>query len=525
MPRVLTKRQLLNFALITSLLLPTLLFAQVTQKTIQVPMRDGLKLETDLYFPGEVEKPLPCILLRTPYSRDHNKEAYSKMAEMGYVIAIQSLRSHTHPEQYPEPYLQDAWGSLRDSYDAIEHLASSEHTNGIVGTFGPSAMGIVQLLAAPTQPPHLKCQFIQVATPSLYHHAAYVGGKLCKHQIESWFAKFAPLAYQHMLEHKQYDAYWEQIDATLKTEDVQVPALHYGGWYDIFSQGTIHSFCSLQENGGEGAKGRQRLVMGPWTHWGMRPETFGEFPYPQNLMSFSEQQCIQSWFDFHLKGDTTALSEEQAVFYYTMGPLDGSFSKGNRWQTAKMWPPKSNLTPYYLTHGKKLTKQMPRFSRREFVYLYDKDNPVPTRGGRNLYLESGPYKQNENEARKDVLVFTTEVLDQDVEVTGHLKAKVFISSSMPTTDVAISLTDVYPDGTSVLIAEGIQEVSLEKNKIQPVEVDLWSTSMVFAKGHRIRVNLAASNYPHFDKNEHSSNNVLHVGQKYPSHILLPEIHP
>ncbi len=156
---------------------------------------------------------------------------------------------------------------------------------------------------------------------------------------------------------------------------------------------------------------------------------------------------------------------------------------------------------------------------------YDPENPVSTVGGKNLYLPSGPYDQSVIETREDVLVFTGPVLKEDLEVTGRWKAVIYLSSSAPSADVAVSVTDVYPDGKSVLIAEGIQTITGSFERRKPIEVDLSSVSMVFAAGHRIRVNISGSNYPHFDKNPHPANNALHVGFHRPSHLLLPVIHP
>lgn len=526
MPKILTRLSPLYSLLFTLLFLaPCLLFSDPDLKrmTIQVPMRDGLELQTDLIIPKNLEGPHPCILIRTPYKAHLSNESYANMAHLGYVIAIQSLRSSTYSEDYPEPYMQDAWGALQDGYDTIGYLANSEYTNGKIGMFGASAMGIVQLLTAPSNPPYLKCQFIQMATPSLYHHAAYIGGKFCKHQIESWFAKEAPLAYEHMLQHKEYDAYWEQVDALKKAENVEIPALHYGGWYDIFSQGTLDAFTSWQNEGGEGAKGKQRLIMGPWTHWGTKPKTFGEFPIPDNSLSFSESEVIHSWFDYHLKDNLQALDHHAPILYYAMGPLDGTESKGNQWKSAKNWPPEHQKQMHYFTKSYQLSEKRPLFRKHSYKLKHDPENPVPTIGGRNLYLTSGPYDQSPNESREDVLVFSTDLLEKDTEITGRILANLFVSSSAPSTDVAISLTDVYPDGKSVLIAEGIQNIKCPGNEVVAATVDLWSTSMVFAKGHRIRVNIACSNYPHFDKNAFEADNVIHVGTKHPSHLLLPAI--
>ena len=362
-----------------------------------------------------------------------------------------------------------------------------------------------------------------MATPTLYHHAAYIGGKLCKHQVENWFAKIAPKAYENILKNTKYSSYWEQIDATKKAEYVKTPAIHIGGWYDIFSQGTLDSFNAWQNHGDEGAKGEQKLVMGPWTHWGSSQELFGEFSFPEASFEFEEQKLIKNWFAYHLKGESKALLNTPPVLYYVMGPLDKTPSKGNQWKSAESWPPASHKQPHYLNKSHSLTTKAPLYSSRKYHYDYEPGNPVPTIGGRNLYLESGPFKQNKNEVREDVLTFTTDVLEGDTEVTGRITARIYFSSSAPSADLALSLTDVYPDGRSVLIAEGIQHVKFDKKEIVPVEVDLWSTSMVFAKDHKIRLSITSSNYPHFDKNPFPSKNNIHVGTKYPSQITLPII--
>ncbi len=487
----------------------------VEEFIVKIPMRDGVELDTLILKSKEYEFPLPCILVRTPSDAGKFKAVYGPMTRWGYAVALQSIRSHSFPDT-EVPFLADGWGDLRDGYDTVVKLAESPYTNGNIGTFGPSAMGITQLLLAPTNPPGLKCQYIQVATPSLYN-GTYVGGKLCKHQIEGWFAKVAPKAFQNILLHPAFDAYWQQVDASDKADRVTVPALHFGGWYDFFSQGTLDAFTSWQEKGGNGARGKQKLIMGPWTHWGLFAEKLGEFPIPAAATEFRESQVIRDWFDTHLKNKDIESSSEKPVCYYVMGPLDGTPSSGNRWESAESWPPESQLTPFYFSSGSSLAEKKP--------FSYDPENPVSTVGGKNLYLPSGPYDQSVIETREDVLVFTGPVLKEDLEVTGRWKAVIYLSSSAPSADVAVSVTDVYPDGKSVLIAEGIQTITGSFERRKPIEVDLSSVSMVFAAGHRIRVNISGSNYPHFDKNPHPANNALHVGFHRPSHLLLPVIHP
>lgn len=514
-------KKLFQLSFLTILiLLSSALEAEINTITINIPMRDGVELKTDLYIPDHTQEKLPCILVRTPGPPSMLK-IYKKMCNWGYVVALQSLRSHYHSDDHPEPYFADAWGDLQDGYDTIQWLGESEYTNGQIGTFGASANGITQLLLAPTRPSHLKCQFIKVATPSLYQHAAYVGGKLCKHQVESWFSIIAPKAYKNILLHTTYSPYWEQIDATKKSEYVQTPAIHLGGWYDIFSQGTIDAFVAWQNKGDIGAKGKQKLIMGPWTHWGRAPENFGEFKLPEASFAFDETALIHHWFDAHLKGETYKLEAYPEVLYFVMGPLDNTPSKGNCWKSASSWPPPAQTQIHYLSKAHQLKTTKPSVNSKSYAFDYDPEKPVPTIGGKNLYLESGPFDQSPNEKRADVLTFTTDTLEQDTEVTGRITATLYLESNAPSTDLALTLTDVYPDGKSVLITEGIQHVIVEQGKVQKVDVDLWTTSNVFAQGHKIRLSITSSNFPHFDINPNVAHNVIHVGKKYPSHVALP----
>ena len=177
------------------------------------------------------------------------------------------------------------------------------------------------------------------------------------------------------------------------------------------------------------------------------------------------------------------------------------------------------------------------------AYRYDPQDPIPTVGGRNLFLESGPKDQRPFESRKDILVFTSDTLSDDLEVTGQIVSKLFFSSDQPDTDVVVRLTDVYPDGRSILIAEGIHrtgpkhciECEHKPNSPQEIEVDLWSTSLVFAKGHKIRISLSSSNFPRHEKNANIgligsnsgnyavANNCFYFGGQYPSRLILPVV--
>ncbi len=516
--------------------------------TYRVPMRDGVRLATDVYLPSPDAKGLPCILVRTPYGRTQYGEENGSWARWGFAVAIQDTRGRFDSEGKGMAFESDGWGDLRDGHDTVEWLAKQPFCNGRIGTVGASAMGITQLLLAPTRPAALRCQYVLVAAASQYHHAAYQGGALRKSQVERWLQGngFHPDSLAKTLAHPLYDDYWRGFDAVRTAARVRVPAIHFGGWYDTFCQGTIDAFTSRQLRGGDGARGRQKLVMGPWTHGGQGRSQFGEFRLPRAARRLPDGFGARQWFERHLGDGAKAAKnadEIPAVAYYVMGPLDGSASSGNVWRTAASWPPRATNAAWYLGAEGALSADA-KPAARGLSYEYDPADPCPTVGGRNLVIEAGPKDQREIEARDDVLVFTSAPLSDEIEVTGRITARVFLKSDRRDTDVVVRLCDVYPDGRSVLIADGIRRAGISDDftrveplipgKAREVEVDLWSTSVVFAVGHRIRVSVTSSNFPRSEANPNRpigtpgrsaaplvARNTILLGGSTPSRILLP----
>jgi len=523
-----------------------------------IPMRDGVHLATDVYLPSKDAKNLPCILMRTPYGRTKYNHETGSMAEWGYAVAIQDTRGRFDSEGKAMAFLTDGWGKLQDGYDTVEWLAAQDFCNGRVGTVGASAMGITQQMLAPAAPPHLQCQYILVAPACHYDEACYPGGVFRKKQVEDWLRGHAhPDALTQVLEHPRCDEYWNQFDCTQVAGRVRVPGLHYGGWYDTFCQGTIHGFLARQNEGGQGARGRQKLVMGPWTHGGPGKGDFGDFKLPKAARKVPNDISARRWFDHYLKDNKNQADAIPTVIYYVMGPLDGSDSSGNVWRTADAWPIPAEKTAFYLGESGSLSRKAEKAATK-VQFTSNPANPVPTLGGRNLFLKAGPVDQRKLEIRDDVVTFTTEPLEADTEVTGRLTARLFVSIDQRDADVAVRLCDVYPDGRSILIAEGIRRLSslndlrgkakeLDRSEVdsppldftRPTEVpvDLWSTSLVFAKGHRIRVSVSGSNYPRWDANHHgtlagdatapptSARITLHLGGKQASYLELPIVPP
>lgn len=519
---------------------------------VLIPMRDGMMLPTSVYFPKSAEtnyqtktqkatqKP-PCVLVRQPLGKEHVDPAWLKLLGDGYVVAIQSTRSSCDTTGTSLPYVTDGWGELSDGYDSIEWLASSSWTNGKVATIGHSATGITQLLLAPANPPHLACQHIEIAAPSLYHYAVWPGGQYRKEQVDGWLQahKRAENVSEFLRTKIDYDAFWSQFNAIDVTAKVAVPQVHIGGWYDIFSQGTLDAFCAAQELSQGTSKAEHKLIMGPWAHSYKYTQTFGDFDALAAGKAAPKPISYKDWLDYHLKGEKNSLSDTPAVQYYVMGPFDGTPSIGNKWRSAHRWPPDATYMQLYLTKDHALERENIQTEEVVCQVLFDPQRPVPTIGGRNLFIANGPKNLQDIERRKDVVSFTTEVLTEDTEVTGRIAACLFASKVLKERDICLRLSDVYPNGKSILIAEGVSHVKPDEIKgidtdPQPILIDLWSTSMVFAKGHKIRLTISGSNFPAYDTSLLANPEVLeanteikdlcfclHSGGKHASYVALP----
>ena len=527
--------------LLTLLALTTACRAQAPKPEAQihmVPMRDGVKLATAVLVP-QGKGPWPVLLSRTPYNKDKG------LAGGGPVVrVVQDMRGRFASEGQALPFFQDAWGEMQDGYDTIEWIAKQPWCNGKVGMTGGSAGGIVQYMAAGTAPAALKCCAAVVAAPSLYHHAFFPGGAFRKSDLEKWWSSnsLPPEALRQVLSHREYDDFWRSVDLIARAPRVRTPMIHSGGWYDMFSQGTLDAFTALQHHGGEGARGQQVLVIGPWVH-SMRPG--GELQFPASAGQNPAQASQLQWMAHWLLDRPTPLPDRLPVNYYVMGACGEEGAPGNEWRTAADWPVPATATPLYLHQGGRASFAAPDAAEASPAYRYDPRNPVPSRGGGNLTLPAGPMDQRPVETRDDVLLFTTDPLDKPLEITGRVAARLFVSSDCPDTDFTAKLTDVYPDGRSMLLCDGILRMRyrdgferakrMEPGKVYEAKVDLWSTSIIVNKGHRIRVAVSSSNAPRFEPNPNTggafdgtreprvARNTLHLEMARPSQVVLPVV--
>ncbi len=510
--------------------------------TEMVMMRDGIHLATDIYLPYEgFGDPHPVVLVRTPYDKSASDGA--GYADAGWPAVVQDMRGRYASEGVDTVFMN----SHTDGPDTLEWIANQPWCDGKVITVGGSALGINQYYMAGAGPSELAGQYVSVATPDLHKHAMFQGGQFRSALVEMWLEGQQSLfALPYFLENENFslDA-WTNVSLVDNWQQVNVPSIHIGGWYDCFCQGTIDAFMGYQYEAGPDARGNAKLVMGPWTH-GIGDRQAGQLLYPENAVDLYSWQMFEDLaFEFGL-GVPSGFEQWPAVSYYVMGDVSNPDAPGNEWRFSEMWPvPSEEVSVFFASDGSLVTSAEEENS--EFMYQYDPSNPVPSLGGQNLCIARGPYDQGELESRDDVLIFTSEILEEPVEATGQIKARLFVSSNQPDTDFTVKLCDVYPDGRSMLITDGILRMRnregrdhwefMQPDVVYEVEVDMWSTSYVWDAGHQIRVAVSSSNAPRFEPNTNTmdsifeikygevspvvADNTLYVGGNYASCLLLP----
>ncbi len=516
--------------------------ATAPSQTAMVPMQDGVRLATDVYLPDKGRPPYPVILVRSPYDKNVNRGLAGMLCPLGYALVVQDMRGRFASEgHHAIIFGNDGLGSRhRDGHDTIQWVARQPWSSGTVATWGGSALGIVQNMTAPDAPEALKGQVVIVAFSDYYHQAAYQGGVWRKELLERWLkaTKMEDVNLATFLEHSTYDDFWKRLSAEERADRVNAPGVFIGGWYDIFLQGTINSFATIQERGGPKARGKCFLVIAPVAHGDLSEKVNYRDARKAPIDLIAPTKLLAHW----LKGERDDVRRLKPVHYYVMGDTNDKDAPGNYWRSADAWPPPAEVTPFYFHTDHTLGKARPDGDGK-LTYKYDPENPVPTRGGQNLFIEKGPMDQRPVESRPDVLLFTTEPLTKPVEVTGRITARLYVSSDCPDTNFTVKLCDVYPEGKSMLVTDGIRRASLRKSfekrellepgEVYELDVDLWSTSLIFNAGHRIRVAVSSSNAPRFEPNANTGDphplpgksrvatNSVHLSVRHSSRILLP----
>jgi predicted acyl esterase len=481
-----------------------------TEEQVMIPMRDGVKLSAYLYKPepggaaGNGPWPVLYVQRYADITGASTRRQSSWFASRGYVVCAQSFRGAQKSEGTFDGYRTLGWGKLQDGYDTVEWLAKQPWSTGKIGTFGGSQAGYAQNFLAVTRPPHLVAQYMIDTGLSLFHEGYRIGGTVRPARLikgmgntsrepgggERWM--------QRMLEHPTYDAYWADEDCTKRFADMDVPCFTVGSWYDFMCTGSVQSYVGRQHHGGPNSRGRQQLIIGPWLHGSSNKSgvKVGELTYPEHA-AFAMDEHMVRWFDHYLKGVDNGVERESPVRYYVMGALGEKDAPGNIWREAKDFPPAVAETGYYLHADGKLTTDAPTLTESRTAYKSDPAHPATIPG----VGFPGAKDASAFEAHPDVRTFSTATLTEPVEWTGLVKAELYVSSTTPDADFIVRVTDVYPDGRSILLIDQVRrgryregfekEVPLPADKPVKVSIDVGWLSLVFNRGHRIRVTIAS----------------------------------
>lgn len=526
---------------------------QVRHEHVMVPMRDGVRLSMYLCFPpGEGPWPVLYQQRYSDLSGAGSRNGMAALAAHGYVVANENFRGTHKSEGIFVGYRALGWGEQQDGYDTVEWLARQPWSNGKIGTFGGSQAGFAQNFLAVTQPPHLVCQYMTDTGLSLFHEGYRIGGITRPERFKTMDPQARVPEHNQQLvrqwfQHPTYDDYWAQEDCTRHFDKMNVPCFTVGSWFDYMSLGSIESFIGRQHRGGPNSRGKQQLYLGPWLHGGSKANKIGELTFPDNARFDMTGHMIR-WFDHYLKGADNGVEREPAVRYYVMGATGEPDAPGNEWRTADDWPTPSIKTPYYLHVEGGLSTTAPTAaeasedkSMTRFLADPYRPNEIPGIG-----FPAARDAQN-FERQAEIRTFTTEPLTEPVEWTGRVRAELLITSSAKDCDFIVRLSDVYPDGRSMLIMDYIRraryrdgyerEVHLEPGKVTAVNFDVGSLSQIFNRGHRIRITVASTGAPFYEVNPNTgepltptlppemvvAKNAVHHSPQYASRIIAPVV--
>lgn len=538
-------------------------------RDLPATMRDGVRLYADVYLP-EKEGRYPTILTRLPYGkREYGSwsPVYGRFwARRGYAFVVQDVRGKFASEGEWEPFVNE----VDDGYDTIEWIVAQPWSDGAVGVLGESYLGYTCWAAGLSNHPNLRCIAPGMTATDVYGDWAYRGGAFRLQTIGSWVISeedrrsqnclrldhsHLPLEssgdaaglrsgqYKAWLAHPTRDAYWDRLSLCDRVHGIAVPALHMGGWFDVFIGGTISDWRRATEADDRSVAENQWLIVGPNDHASttVASRKVGRVGLgPVEPDPFYD--AMKSFFDYWLKGSRNGFDSSPRVRYFVVG--------ANVWRESERWPPEHvESTDYYLGGNGNASKEgslstTPPTRSPPDRFTYDPFDPVTIsvrtdlwRMGESLGDRSGQVD------RRDVLCYTTSELEEGMEMTGPVTATLFASTTAKDTDLVVTLVDVFPNGYSQLIVEGIVRTSyrLSDRERAPVEpggvyecaIDMNSTSYLVDSGHRLRLEVTSSDFDRYALNlntggyaasetraEKAVQEILHDSE-HPSRITLP----
>ena len=539
------------------------------QEGVRISMRDGIRLSANLFRPAKSGR-YSTLLIRTPYGKgDGLLPGYKPFLDAGFVVLIQDVRGRYGSEGSFRPLTQER----PDGQDTLRWIVRQPWSDGSIGMLAGSYLGTVQWQAALSEDPHLRAIFPIVAGNDEYRDRFYSRGGAMKlgHRL-TWLADnlrtpntavrplqsyiwHLPLrtidgaatgrrleVWQEALNHPAYDEFWRARSTRQQIGKVHAPAFIVGGWYDNYAESDLDAFTLVSRNSAV-----NRIVIGPWPHNMTGPFESVDFG-PESGAPIRRYQL--NWFQYWLR-------TPQPAPEFPMAPVRIFVMGANKWRDEREWPlRRTRYTPWYLSsrnganslRGDGALLSDPRTPDKD-EFTYDPKRPAPTHGGavccNPKAIAWGPLDQRRVEERDDVLVYTSAPLRQDLEVTGPVRAVLFVSTSARDTDFTAKLVDVFPDGQARNLCDGILRLryreSLERpalakpGEIYEITVEAGVTSNVFKAGHRVRLEVSSSNFPRFDRNPNTgrpladetelrtARQTVYHGHSYPSYMLLPVV--
>ncbi len=550
------------------------------ERSVRCRMRDGVELVSDHYYPAQ-RGPHPTLLMRQPYGRDiASTVVYAHpvwFARHGYNVAIQDVRGRGDSEGEFYPFRNEA----SDGADTIAWLRTRPESNGRVGMYGFSYQGLTQLLAAAEQPEGLECIAPGMTACDLYHGWFYHQGALrlasslgwglqllkadarrkrlreASDRLEQAWANLPPQTSampfrahpalhgeglpRYVLDwfdHDQPGVYWTSLDVSQRLERIRIPALHLSGWYDMFLRGSVDGYRALCSHAGSDlARERQYLIAGPWAHipWGDR---IGSADFGPDALLDTDAILLR-WFN-HWWKESGEFASEPRIRHFVLGE--------NRWRQAESFPAAANHALYLSSGGKAnsrkgdgtLSAAKPNTDEPCDILLYDPEVPVIAPGGPAAL--SGQFDQALLEMGNNLLVYTSEPLKQPLWVFGTPRVSIYCATSASHTDFTAKLVRTRANGVAEFICIGIARASwlfakteYTADTIYEWEFDLEPTSCFFDAGERIRLEIASSAFPLYDRNPGSdvpsceatswdwqrSTQIVHHGREFPSALYLP----
>ena len=486
----------------------------VIKKNFKVLMRDRIELLADLYTPRGGEGIVPTVLMRGPFIR--RSGFFGRIiAERGYQVLLQDVRGTGGSGGMFDPFRQER----EDGLDTLEWVEKQPWYSGDLVTFGASYYGFVQWTIAAEAGPRLGAIAVQIAFSNLYD-ALYQGGALALQTFMSWVSIMnnpsvldtlrrmltgdrtfkqalnrLPLSevdkaavgcavsyYQQWLQHEApEDPYWNPVSFSHQVGKVSTPVHLLGGWYDFFLPSMMRDYAALR------AAGKQPyLTIGPWAH--------SDFA----LHGVAINEAL-AFFDAHVKGNKDQLRDS---------PVRIWVSGAEEWQHYPDFPPPGTQMQYWYLQAEGHLAPTPPHDSAPDTYCYDPADPTPSVGGPlgpGMTAKAGPVDNCSLEARPDVLVYTSPLLEHEFEVVGPVSAELFVRSSLEHTDFFVRLCDVDPSGKSTNVCDALLRVvpgrpAPQKDGTLRLKIDLWPTAYCFRVGHRIRVQVSSGAFPRFVRN-------------------------